>query len=178
MNRIRVGVLRGGPSSEYEVSLGTGAIVLQHLPEEKYQPIDVFISKDGIWHVRGIAKDPRAILNSTDVVFNALHGEFGEDGVVQQFLESSCIPYTGPRPLAAGGAMNKVLTKKALLPHGIKVPRHELIEVSDELDRRLFDLFRSFPQPSVTKPLDRGSAVGGAIARDFERPRPGGAKEF
>ena len=74
MNRIRVGVLRGGPSSEYEVSLGTGAAVLQHLPEEKYLPIDVFISRDGTWHVRGMPRDHQSIFSSIDVFFNAIHG--------------------------------------------------------------------------------------------------------
>src|SRR3989344_1616625 len=84
--KIRVGVLRGGPSNEYEVSLKSGASVLQNLPE-KYHPRDVFISRDGAWHMDGIVHTPERVLRKIDVVFNAMHGEYGEDGQVQKILE-------------------------------------------------------------------------------------------
>ena len=58
MNRIQVGVLRGGPGSEYEVSLKTGASILKHLPKEKYAAKDIFIGKDGTWHYRGMPIEP------------------------------------------------------------------------------------------------------------------------
>ena len=72
MSKIVVGVLRGGPSSEYDVSLTTGGSVLQHLPE-KYIGHDIFISQDGVWHSYGLARPPEKILRKVDVVFNALH---------------------------------------------------------------------------------------------------------
>ena len=56
-SKIRVAVLRGGPSSEYDVSLQTGDTVLKNLPE-KYQGIDVLIDKHGVWHVAGLPKSP------------------------------------------------------------------------------------------------------------------------
>ena len=80
MERIRVGVLRGGPSSEYDISLKTGGHVLRHLKEDTYIPQDIFISRDGVWHARGFESTPERILKNVDVVFNALHGEYGEDG--------------------------------------------------------------------------------------------------
>ena len=86
MSRIKVGVLRGGPSSEYEVSLKTGAAVLKNLPE-KYEAADVFIDKKGIWHTRGIETRPDRVLPHLDVAFIALHGKFGEDGGIQKMLE-------------------------------------------------------------------------------------------
>ena len=108
---MRIGVLRGGPSSEYEVSLKTGANVLKAL-SETHRPLDIFISKDGKWHREGVERTPDHALLGVDVVFNALHGEYGEDGKVQQILQQLGIPYTGSDSIASALAMNKVLSKK------------------------------------------------------------------
>ncbi len=81
--KIRVAVLRGGPSSEYEVSLKTGAAALAHIPRERFEPFDVFIDRAGVWYESGCARAPHAILRNAGAVFNALHGEWGEDGGVQ-----------------------------------------------------------------------------------------------
>ena len=86
MQRIKVAVLRGGPSSEFEVSLNTGKNVLENLPH-RYIPTDVFISKDGVWHVDGVVVSPARLFQGIDVVFNAMHGQYGEDGKVQQLLD-------------------------------------------------------------------------------------------
>ena len=74
MIKTKVAVLRGGPSREYEVSLKTGESVLSSLNPEKYQAVDIFIDRQGVWHVAGIPKDPKKALADIDVVFNALHG--------------------------------------------------------------------------------------------------------
>ena len=66
MSQLRVGILRGGPSSEYEVSLLTGASILKALPE-KYKKEDILITKDGVWHLRGIPIDPLNLANHLDV---------------------------------------------------------------------------------------------------------------
>ena len=58
--------MRGGPSPEYEISLKTGSAILANLPEE-YEPIDIFISKDGAWHAGGLEKNPYKILKTIDV---------------------------------------------------------------------------------------------------------------
>jgi D-alanine-D-alanine ligase-like ATP-grasp enzyme len=60
-HKIKVGVLRGGPSPEYEVSLKTGANILANLGEE-YEPTDILISKDGVWHERGVERKPENVL--------------------------------------------------------------------------------------------------------------------
>ncbi len=78
---LRIGVLRGGPSTGYDESLETGNFVLQNLVDT-HKPIDIFISNDGAWHMQGIQKNPEHILKHLDVVFNGLHGTFGEDGKV------------------------------------------------------------------------------------------------
>src|SRR3989338_5863250 len=95
-SRIKVAVLRGGPSPLYDISLKTGAHVLKLLESspDKYEPLDIFISKEGEWHTRGVGKEPHKALAYSDLVFNALHGAYGEDGQVQQLLDSMNIPYT------------------------------------------------------------------------------------
>ena len=75
MTKTKVAVLRGGPSSEYDVSLKSGATVLDNLNREKYEPIDIFVDKNGEWYIGGIQKKPEAALADTDVVWNALHGD-------------------------------------------------------------------------------------------------------
>ncbi len=167
MSKIRVAVLRGGPSSEYEISLKTGESVLKHVPEDKYAPQDIFIDRSGVWHLRGIPALPSRVLKQTDVVFNALHGEWGEDGKVQRLLEIFGVPFTGSGSFASAIAMNKLLAKQYLMREGVKTPRYVVLRVSDTLERELVDIFRHFPQPSVIKPLNRGSSVGVTIARDY-----------
>jgi len=169
MAKMRIGVLRGGPSSEYDISLKTGGHVLRNLSEEKYHPQDIFISKSGVWHVRGLETPLERALKGLDVVFNALHGEYGEDGTIQRVLETHGVPYTGSGALASARAMNKVLAKEAVRRLGIRTPHHVIMERSNEdLKRRVFDLFRSSPQPSIIKPIGKGSSIGVIFAGSFE----------
>lgn len=166
MPKIVVGVLRGGPSSEYEVSLKTGASVLAHLPE-KYVGHDIFISRDGTWHSQGIPKPLSKIVRKVDVVFNALHGSYGEDGKVQRLLEHFGVPYTGSGPLASAVGMNKMLTKEVYSAHGLKTPQHIFLRKKDAHDAGLVEIFRTFPHPYVVKPSSAGSSVGVSIVRSF-----------
>lgn len=165
MNHIRVGVLRGGPSNEYEVSLKTGATVLKHLKEEHYRPYDVFIAKDGGWHHDGIPVKPENVFNKVDVIFNALHGEYGEDGKVQQLLETHDVSYTGSDALGSALSMNKVLSKKIFIQHGLKTPMYKVFRKDDVNDEIISHLFKSFPIPAVVKPVQAGSSVGVTIAQ-------------
>ena len=92
---IRVGVVRGGVSREYDLSLKTGGSVLQILREHfpsSYKAIDILITKDGIWHIAGRPISSDELVSSVDVVWNGLHGEYGEDGALQAQLEALNIP--------------------------------------------------------------------------------------
>ncbi len=163
-SKIRVGVLRGGPSDEYEVSLKTGATVLKHL-SEAYQPIDIFIDRAGRWHTHGVGHEPHQALPKLDVIFNALHGQYGESGEVQHFLETHQFPFSGSGRFACALATNKALAKTMVGRLGIKTPFHKIIhrEEANPIDSLAAYLYRSFPQPSVVKPLDRGSSLGTSI---------------
>ena len=172
MQRIKVGVLRGGPSSEYEISLKTGAEVIKHLPKDVYDTQDIFISREGIWHKNGMPIAPHDALYHIDVIFNALHGQYGEDGKIQHLLESYKIPFTGSGYLASILGMNKALSKDVFEKNKIKTPQYRLIEnpkdiSSKENAGKLIELFRIFPLPIVVKPTSAGSSMGITLVKNF-----------
>lgn len=167
MNKIRIGVLRGGPSSEYEISLKTGGSVLKSLPE-KYLPVDIFIDKEGVWNIQGISHEPHEAFKKVDAIFNALHGEYGEDGKVQKILDAFSIPYTGSKTLPSAVGMNKALAKNIFKSHGIKTPYHTVESNDKDVGEIARKLFNSFPIPAVVKPIASGSSVGVSIAYTFQ----------
>lgn len=164
MNKKRVGVLRGGPSSEYEVSLKTGKSVIANLTD-RYEVLDILISKDGIWHYQGIPVKPENIFKKVDVIFNALHGAYGEDGTVQKLLDLFKVPYTGSTALASAVGMNKLLSKKIFKSHNLKTPLHTTFSRDGVSPEEISKLFKSFPMPVVVKPVSGGSSVGTSIAK-------------
>jgi len=172
-----VGVLRGGPSHQYDVSLKSGSHVLQNL-SDSYQGQDIFITRDGEWHIGGVRRDPEKILRHVDVVWNALHGQYGEDGKVQQILSTLDVPYTGSEAFSSALAMNKHLTRKVLLSKGMKMPIATVILPKENTYKNLFELFRTFPQPSIIKPISGGSSVGITVAHRFEDFKKGIEKAF
>jgi D-alanine-D-alanine ligase len=177
--KIRVGVMRGGPSNEYEVSLKTGASVLNNIPRESFEPFDIFIDRAGVWYVDGTARSPHAILHNTDVVFNALHGEWGEDGSVQEMLDGLGAKYTGSKAAASRRGMQKALAKTIIAAHGIKTPVWKIVHHSDgDCEKIAAEIYRTFPQPSVIKPVASGSSVGVSIARSARELEDSLARAF
>jgi len=179
MSKIRVGVLRGGPSSEYDVSLKSGQVVLKFLSPEKYQVLDILIDKDGIWHKNGIPAKPEDIFRSTDVIFNALHGEYGEDGKVQQLMDHFSVKYTGSKALASAIGMNKLLAKKILKENNIKTPAYLIFRKGEtDISDMAHKIFRSMLIPVIIKPTDRGSSVGLTKAATIKEMELGLEKVF
>ena len=136
----KIAVLKGGISSEREVSLRSGAAIAQGL-------------RDGGYEVDEINIETRdcAIPNDIDAVFIALHGTFGEDGAVQGILEQMEIPFTGSGAESSRISFDKVLTRKQLLADGILVPPGEVLTAADA---------RTIAPPLVAKPPREGSSVG------------------
>ena len=166
MSRTIVGVLRGGTSSEYDLSLKTGAAMISALPEERYDPRDIFIDKRGLWHARGVAVTPLRALSQVDVVLNALHGGGGEDGTVARLLERAGIPYAGSRPLAAGLALNKARARQLFIRAGLRLPRGLAFRASHSLTtgEMARTVFERFGPPYVVKPPSEGASRGIRIA--------------
>lgn len=165
MKSINVAIVRGGPSKEYDISLATGSKVGTSL-SSRYKVYDVVIDKEGTWYHQGVPVLPGDILKRVDVVFNATHGAFGEDGKLQQIFELFNIPYTGSGIIPSSVAMHKHLAKDVFKRHGIQTPRHAVLEAGDPHQLAL-KLFRNFPMPVLIKPVNGGSSQDIFIVSDF-----------
>ena len=160
MVKPRVAVLRGGPSGEYEVSMKTGSSVMAALDKLNYQYKDIVITRTGEWLDQGRARQPILTLTGIDVVFIALHGEFGEDGGIQRFLSHHHVPYTGSRALASSTAFNKLFAKRVIGGLGIKTPRHVMCTRKPQLKQMVVNkLAHELGDRIVLKPVASGSSL-------------------
>lgn len=169
MSRTTVGVLRGGTSSEYNLSLKTGAAMLNALPEDTYDARDILIDKTGVWHYRGAPATPARALAQVDVVLNALHGGVGEDGTVQRILELSGVPYAGSRPLQSALTLNKARAKEILTNAGIRMPQGISFSASAGIDTGEMARMahQRFAPPYIVKPVNEGAALGVRLAHSI-----------
>ena len=158
----RVAVLRGGPSTEYDVSLKTGSEVLRALRELDYPHKDVVITRKGEWLDSGIVRSPEKALEAVDVVFIALHGQYGEDGQVQRILQRLNIPFTGSNAFTSSVAFNKELTKQSLKDHGISMPKHHRLgrEHLNYLAPEIDLIIERIGEETFVKPVGGGSSIG------------------
>lgn len=148
MSKLHVAVLMGGWSAEREVSLSSGSGIADALESLGHR-------------VTRIDMDRKVAVKLTeaqpDIVFNALHGTPGEDGTVQGMLDLMGIPYTHSGLVTSVIAIDKQLTKQALVPHGIPMPGGRMVQVEELYERD------PLPRPYVLKPVNEGSSVGVAI---------------
>lgn len=143
----KVGVLYGGISAEREVSLMSGAGVHQALCQ---LGVDAHLFDTQSQSLAELAQA------GFDRVFIALHGRYGEDGTLQGALELLHIPYTGSGPMASAVAMDKVMTKRIWLQHGLPTPDFAVLKTTQDL----VDLADRLPMPFIMKPAHEGSTVG------------------
>jgi D-alanine-D-alanine ligase len=148
VSKLHVAVLMGGWSAEREVSLMSGDGVADALESLGHRVSRVDMERDVA--VRLAELKP-------DIVFNALHGTPGEDGTVQGMLDLMGIPYTHSGLVTSVIAIDKQLTKQALVPHGVPMPGGRMV-ATEELHER-----DPLPRPYVLKPVNEGSSVGVAI---------------
>jgi len=152
---IHVAVLKGGVSSERDVSLVSGAACAKALSDEGYRVSEIDVGFN-LWEQ----------LQSTqpDVIFNALHGDWGEDGRVQGVLDMFGKPYTHSGVMASALAMDKHRAKSVLRDAGITVPKGGLLRRSDVAKAHPFE------PPYVVKPNGQGSSVGVYIVKPGDAP--------
>jgi len=187
-NKLRVGIVFGGMSSEKEVSLNSGRNVYDNMDRELYDPVPIFMDTGGkLWILpwqlisqntttdimerleREAERLPYEDLRGRiDFAFISLHGKYGDDGCIQGVMELMGIPYTGPGVLASAIGMDKHLQQQVLGAAGIGVPRSVVIYQKDwavnrgAIEKELED---AFGYPFVTKPAREGSSVGVRIIR-------------
>jgi D-alanine-D-alanine ligase len=147
MSGKRVAVLMGGWSSEREVSLSSGQGCVEALRRAGYEVTPIDLTRDIAALIAALAAKP-------DVVFNILHGPFGEDGRVQGLLDMMGLPYTNSGALASALAMDKAVSREMFKAAGLPIAPGEV------LDREAL-LAREEPErPYVVKPINEGSSVG------------------
>ncbi|MDI6732292.1 MAG: D-alanine--D-alanine ligase, partial [Candidatus Margulisbacteria bacterium] len=100
-----------------------------------------------------------------DLVYIALHGKYGEDGVIQGVLELAGIPYTGSKVLASALAMNKVASKRIFDAVGIPTPRYLEIDATCDLKLEIDKIKQTFPFPLMLKPVAEGSSLGVSLIK-------------
>jgi D-alanine-D-alanine ligase len=145
---VKVAVLMGGWSAEREVSLVSGAGCADALERLGHEVVRIDMDRDVALRLSEI---------KPDVVFNALHGTPGEDGSVQGMLDVMGLKYTHSGLATSVIAIDKVLTKQSLVPHGVRMPGGHIVK-SESLY-----LGDPLPRPYVLKPVNEGSSVGVAI---------------
>ena len=149
--KLHIAVLMGGWSSERPVSLMSGEGVAKALESRGHKVTRIDMGRDVALKLTEAAPD---------VVFNALHGSPGEDGTVQGMMDLMGLAYTHSGLATSVIAIDKELTKQALVPHGIPMPGGRIVETAE--------IYKADPlaRPYVLKPVNEGSSVGVAIVTD------------
>lgn len=167
MNKLKVGVIFGGMSTEHDVSVVSGTSVIKNMNKDRYEIFPVYIDKCGIWYsydknifdidILTVGEEPKELtkidnifeyLKKIDVVFPVMHGLYGEDGTMQGMLELLKIPYVGCKVLGSAICMDKAYTKiilnKALIPQVkyiyIKKSKDKYIYINDTFDSKQLSL--------------------------------------
>lgn len=190
MHKLRVGVLMGGRSHEYEVSFNSGRTVCDHLDRSLYDVVPIFQTQNGQLYIlpikflyRGKTTDfTHRLANEAesiqwddlkkliDIAFIAMHGQYAEDGRLQGLLEILHIPYLGSKVFASALSINKVIQKSILRLHAIDVPQAIDLNTEDVLQalqspERLERIVQSLAEkkiafPVIVKPACEGSSLG------------------
>jgi D-alanine-D-alanine ligase len=150
--KAKIGVLAGGFSAERDISLKSGRAVLDALLS---RGLDAFLVD-----IEGELQKAPDWLKDIDVAFIALHGSYGEDGRIQDYLDQRRVAYTGSGPRASARAMDKIDSKTSFKRAGLKVPSYVLLKSGVNVRAEGLVL------PCVIKPASEGSSIGLTVVHD------------
>jgi D-alanine-D-alanine ligase len=150
-------VLMGGLSGERKISLLTGKACSKALKKKGYKVVDL--------DAKGYFVDELKQLKPK-IVFNALHGKYGEDGFVQSILESLKIPYTHSGVLSSSLAMDKELSRLIFIKNNLKVPKYFLLQKDHQGNSNKKFNNKKIKFPIVIKPINEGSSLGVSICKN------------
>jgi len=185
MKKQRIAVVMGGPSAEHEISLKTGFQVVSNLNRNKYEIFAVVVSKDKKFYlarstagitlndIENFQTSPLfkggfnpcnslIVWDGVDVAFLALHGDFGEDGTIQGYLQTLGIKYTGCGVVSSAIGMHKILAKKVFEASGIPTPQYSVFrqgagesDIKKIMAKHKFPVFVKAPQSGSSKLMGR-----------------------
>ena len=146
---MKVGVLMGGISTEKEISIMSGNVMVENLDKNKYEVVPIVLKEkeDVITKVKD---------QGLDFALLALHGQFGEDGTVQSVLEVLDIPYSGCGPLSGAIGIDKDMTKRILDGGGVRTAKWTMVDSVENID---YDAIEKVTYPVFVKPNNGGSSV-------------------
>ncbi len=158
----RVLVVLGGTSGERKISLDSGKACIKALKKKGYKVSSFDPQKKNFNLINK---------NNTDVIFNALHGRDGEDGVAQSYFEYLKIPYTHSGVVSSFNAMNKIISKEIFTKNNIKTPKFLSIKKKDYNKKKIIEEISStkIKFPIVLKPINEGSSLGVKICKNKEK---------
>ncbi len=156
MEKVKIKIIYGGNSSEREISKLTG--------------ISVFNALEGLYDVElidvvGNIENYLFEMKKADLIFNALHGGEGENGIIQSFLEKNKIKFTGSNSYSSSIAINKHLTKRVAKSNGISTPKWLLSKLT-KFEENIDDI-KELKLPLVIKPIDEGSTMGLRLVENY-----------
>ena len=151
MSKLRVGVIRGGISTEREVSLATGNEIVNNLNRDKYEVYDIVMNSEREVYEKLKDLEP-------DFVYIALHGIFGEDGRIQAILESMGIKYSGSGVMTSAVCMDKEMTKRIVSGYGVRVAKGISVRKGEKISFE--NVKEKLGERVVVKPNNGGSSIG------------------
>jgi len=159
MKKKTILVVSGGTSSEREVSLKSGRACSNAIKNLNYKVLNFDPAKEDFKKIKNY---------NVDIIFNALHGRDGEDGIAQSYFEYFKIPYTHSGILSSMNSMDKIISKRAFKINKIRTPEYielNIINYHDVLKKKT--LHSSLFYPLVLKPTNEGSSIGVNICKNF-----------
>lgn len=156
--KTKIIVLMGGPSTEAEISRNTGKAITEALISIGYDAHPLEYRPEHV--IEDIRKE------KAEIVFIALHGKYGEDGMIQSVLELAGIPYTGSGVTSSAITMDKIMTARLFKASGIRMAKSEPVYLKDGIDSAAKKILADFQFPVVLKPACEGSTIGIEIVKD------------
>lgn len=174
----KIGIIFGGKSGEHDISLMSASAILQAIDREKYQPVPIGITRDGEWYLadpnmveidrntwtqNAKPLNPWTLRSKVDFLFPVLHGNMGEDGTVQGFIELLDLPYAGSGVLSSAACMDKAMAKDVFAQNKIPTCKYKLVRAED-INHNIVEIAREiseeFKGPFFVKPANAGSSLG------------------
>ena len=179
IDKIKIALLAGGPSSEHEVSLASAKNILSNLDKAKYQVTLVLISRDNKWGFGSEFDSIETTMNldegiqelkslAPDLVFIGLHGTFGEDGTLQSLLENNNLKFTGSGSQASSKAFNKLASQQIVQQLGIRTIKTIDFSKQDwhSDPEKILNIARDLGGSLIVKPVEGGSSLGIVLNKD------------
>jgi D-alanine-D-alanine ligase len=151
-NKIKVGLLYGGNSSEHDVSIMTADSIVKNIDKSKFDLVKIFIDRNGKMNER--------LLKKIDIAFLAVHGNNCEDGKLQKYLEDRGVKYTGAGVEASALNMNKIRMHQAFLKAGLKTVKYIGFKNDKTVKEIKKEVAGKIGYPCFVKPNNGGSSIG------------------